>query len=63
MEKFGNKISLTGCEWSRLNAPGTETPASHPVWVISYFPFLPSSLWGKKKGFIMGGWVRRWNIF
>ena len=27
MNKFGDKISLTGCKWSSLNAPGTETPS------------------------------------
>ena len=27
---LGNKIGLTGCKWSSLNAPGTETPVSHP---------------------------------
>ena len=25
--------------------------------------FLPLSLWGNKKWFIMGGWVKRWNIY
>ena len=44
MEKFGDKISLTGCKRSSLNSPGTETPVFHPVWVnslssFSAFPF------------------------
>ena len=25
--------------------------------------FLPPSLWGNKKWFIMGGWLKRWNHF
>ena len=37
-----------GCKWSSLNAPGTETPLSHPIlkWVNSHFPLLV--LWGNK---------------
>ena len=60
-----NKISLTGCKWSSLNAPGTETPVSHPVWVNSLFSFLPSFLWGSKNWhvvFIMGIMVKRWTF-
>ena len=34
-EKFQNKIGLKCCKWSSLNAPGTETPLSHPP------PLLP----------------------
>ena len=39
VQYFCNKISLTGCKWSSLNAPGTETPVSHSVWVNSLFLF------------------------
>ena len=30
LEIFQNKVGLKGCNWSNLNAPGTETPVSHP---------------------------------
>ena len=45
MEKFGDKISSTCFKWSSLNAPGTETPVSHPVWVNFLFcvPFIGSA--------------------
>ena len=39
LEKFLNKIGLKGCKWSTLNAPGTETPQSHPYWELGEFPF------------------------
>ena len=47
LETFGDKISLTGCKWSSLNAPSTETPVSHPFWGESFF--LISTLWGNKE--------------
>ena len=33
-----NEIGLTGCKWSSLNAPGTETLLSHPslAWNIPF---------------------------
>ena len=40
LEKFQNKIGLKGCKWSSLNAPGTETPLSHPILKLEEFPFL-----------------------
>ena len=36
---FQDKMGLKGCKWSSLNAPGTETPQSHPYWVLGEFPF------------------------
>ena len=30
LEKCQNKIGFRDCKWSSLNAPGTETPQSHP---------------------------------
>ena len=36
---FQNKMGLKGCKWSSLNAPGTETPQSHPYWELGEFPF------------------------
>ena len=39
LEIFQNKIGLKGCKWSSLNAPGTETPLSHPYWKLQEFPF------------------------
>ena len=40
-------MSLTGCTWSSLNAPSTETPVLHQFLVESLF--LISPLWGNKK--------------
>ena len=34
-----NKISLTGCKWSSLNAPRSETPVSHSFLESSLFQF------------------------
>ena len=39
-ENLGNKIGLTGCKWSSLNAPGTDTPESHPFLELGDFLFL-----------------------
>ena len=39
LENFQNKSGLKGCKWSTLNAPGTETPLSHPYWKLQEFPF------------------------
>ena len=35
-----NKVGLTGCKWSSLKAPGTETPLSYPFLELGEFPFL-----------------------
>ena len=35
-----NEFGLTGCEWSSLNALGTETPLSSPFLELGEFPFL-----------------------
>ena len=40
MKNFWNKISLTGCNWSSLNAPGSGTPVSHSPLGDSLFPIL-----------------------
>ena len=39
LENLGNKIGLTGCKWSSLNAPGTQTPLYHPFLELGEFPF------------------------
>ena len=39
LEIFQNKIGFKDCEWSSLNAPGTETPLSYPNWKLQEFPF------------------------
>ena len=39
LEKIQNKMGLKGCKWSSLNAPGTETPLSHPFLELGEFPF------------------------
>ena len=42
IENFWDKISLTGCKWSSLNAPGTDTPVSHSFLGESLFLIFPS---------------------
>ena len=39
VENVWNKTSLTGCKWSSLNAPITETLVSHSLLEESLFPF------------------------
>ena len=39
LEKFQSKMVLIGCKWSSLNAPGTQSPQSHPYWKLGEFPF------------------------
>ena len=39
MENLWDKISLTSCKWSSLNAPSTETPVSHSLLSESLFSF------------------------
>ena len=34
-----NKIGLKGCNWSSLNAPGTQTHQNHLHWKLEEFPF------------------------
>ena len=43
VETFWNKISLTGCKWSNLNAPMSETPVSHSLLVDSVDSLSPFS--------------------
>ena len=69
VEKFWSKMSLTTWKWSNLNALSTGTPVSHPFLGESLFPIsspccFPSySLWGNKKWFIIGGWVKKRKYF
>ena len=60
MEIFWNKISLTGCKWSNLNTPSTETPVSHPLWGDS--PFLIFSC-GEKRIGLPSKKLRKLEIF
>ena len=66
---FWNKISLTGCKWSSLKAPGSETPVSHSLLSESLFPifspcsFLLSPLWGNKKLDLPVWKIKRWKYF
>ena len=46
MEKFQNVRGARGCYWASLNAPGTETPLSHPILELGEFPFLIIGLLG-----------------
>ena len=43
MENFQNEMSLKCCKWSSSNAPGTETPLSHPFLELGDLPFLSIS--------------------
>jgi len=36
---YENVRGAKGCKWSSLNAPGTQTPLSHPVLELEEFPF------------------------
>ena len=38
LEIFQNKMGLKGCNWSSLNAPGTETFLSYPYWEGEILP-------------------------
>ena len=52
---FWDNINHTGCKWSSLNAPITETPVYHPLSEESNFPFsAPSSL-------SLSGVIRNWK--
>ena len=47
VEIVWNKISLTGCKWSSLTTPRSETPVSHALLGSSLFQYsgpVPSSL-------------------
>ena len=37
---FWNKMGLMCCRWSSFNAPGTQTPLSHPILKLDESPFL-----------------------
>ena len=50
VEIFWNKISLTDCKWSSLQAPGTETPVSHSS--ISFGRFLEARLGRRPNDFL-----------
>ena len=47
VENFCNKIRLTGCKWSGLNAQRSETPMSHPVltFTVGICILLPNGIW------------------
>ena len=68
VEHFWNKIILTGCKWSSLNTPRSETPVSHSLLEISLFPFsapAPSSLplFGViRNGLLWGAWQKGGNF-
>ena len=36
---FWDKRGSKGCKWSSLNAPGTQSPLSHPILKLDDFPF------------------------
>ena len=37
---LSHPVGLTGCKWSNLDAPGTETPLSHPYLDLGELLFL-----------------------
>ena len=39
LQNLWNKIGLKGCNWSSLNAPGTENSLWHPFLELREFPF------------------------
>ena len=39
LENFQSKTGLRGCEWSRLNGPGTQAPLSHPISKLGELQF------------------------
>ena len=47
VENLLGQIDLKG-KWSSLNAPGTESPLSHPILKLDEFPFPLLALWGNK---------------
>ena len=49
---FWDKMGSKGCKWSSLNAPGTQTPLSHPILKLDEFPFLHISPLGKVQLFL-----------
>ena len=63
--------------WKCFRTKSADQVANGPVWMpqvlkplclihFSRVPlshFQPSSLWGNKRWFIMGGWVKRWKHF
>ena len=69
VEILGYKISWTGCKWSNLNAPRSETPVSHSLLGDSLSPifspcsFLPSFLWGNKKLDLPVWKAKRWKFW
>ena len=48
LENFRNKMGFRGCKWSILNAPGTQTPLSHPIFKLEEILFSILALWGNK---------------
>ena len=63
LENFWNKMGLKGCKWSSLNAPGTETPLSHPIFKVGWIPF--SHYWTSgviRIGLPVWKW-KRWKCF
>ena len=63
VKKFWDKISLTVCKWSSLNAQGTETPVSHSLMSESLFSYSAfPSLQYKELGYF-GGLGKKVEIF
>ena len=40
VEIFQNKVGFTGCKWSNLNAPSTETSLSQAHFEVFPFPIF-----------------------
>ena len=59
-EKIQNKLCLTGCKWSSLDAPGTESPLSHSGWDNFTFPF---PFLGNKGNGLPSMEVKSWKNF
>ena len=48
VENCQSKIGSKGCKGSSLNAPGTQSPLSHPILKLGEIPFLIIGPWGNK---------------
>ena len=58
------KLQMVQFECPRVRSPQVSlTFIEFPFPIFSPCSFPPSSLWGNKKLFIMGGWAKNWQFF
>ena len=69
IEKFWGQNQLYPLQMVQFECPGVRNPLvsstfeDFPFPIFSPCSFLPSSFCSIKNWVIMGGWVKRWNIF